>query len=430
MNFRDTLQYMYNQLPMYQRVGQQAFKKDLTNIKALCRHIGNPQDKFRSIHVAGTNGKGSSAHMLASVLQSAGLKTGLYTSPHLKTFTERIRINESQVSEVFVCEFIEQYKSLIERLEPSFFEITVAMAFLYFSEQHVDVAVVEVGLGGRLDSTNIITPDVSLITSIGLDHTDMLGNTLPEIAGEKAGIIKAGVPVVISEFQNETAPVFESVARDNGAPIFFADRQFAVSVSIGMPDLLQYKFDLDDKKVTGESDLGGVYQAKNLPGVIQVFDVLRSKGYNLTPEHLQHGLAHVKTQTGLLGRWQKIAENPWIYCDTAHNHGGVELLVSQINMLSYHELHLVWGAVEGKDMKSILDTLPDKAFYYFCEAKIPRAMKAEKLAAIAGLSGKKSRVIPDVNKAIEAAVQQAAANDLIVVAGSNFIIAEIENLTG
>ncbi|MCK5101735.1 MAG: bifunctional folylpolyglutamate synthase/dihydrofolate synthase, partial [Cyclobacteriaceae bacterium] len=333
MDFKDTLEYMYTLLPMYQRVGKIAFKKDLTNTIKLCEILGNPQHKFKSIHIAGTNGKGSSAHMIASVLQSAGYKTGLYTSPHLKSFTERIKIDGREVEEQFVCDFIDGIKSEIEEIQPSFFEITVAMAFKYFLMQQVDVAVIEVGLGGRLDSTNVVTPIVSLITSIGLDHTDMLGETLPEIAFEKAGIIKEDVPVVISESQHEITKVFKRKAHELNAPLFFADQEYDVSISQNSSIDLEFNAKSSTNTIIAKTDLAGEYQIKNIPGVMKVLDLMNLQGFHISDDHIHNGFSHVVKNTGLLGRWQKIHDNPLTICDTVHNELGIKCLIRQIQKI-------------------------------------------------------------------------------------------------
>ncbi len=425
MNFQDTLEYMYRLLPMYQRVGNVAFKKDLTNTISLLEVLDNPQHSFKSVHIAGTNGKGSSAHMLASVLQSAGYKTGLYTSPHLKRFTERIRIDGREADEAFVCDFIERLRGHIEIIQPSFFEITVAMAFDYFARSKVDIAVIEVGLGGRFDSTNVINPLISLITSISYDHMDMLGNSLSEIAFEKAGIIKQGTPAVISETQEEIREVFISKAMEMKSEIHFADQEFTIKpIDIGNEFLVHAgsaSFKID-------TDLGGFYQAKNIPGVLKVVELLRKMGFKITDTHLMGGLKTVVKRTGLKGRWQKISENPLTICDTAHNEAGVAFLIRQIAQISYDQLHIIWGSVEGKEIEKILNYLPGDAFCYFCQADIPRAMPADFLKTKAEALGLKGLAYKDVNEALAAARNRAGAGDFILIAGSNFIVAELNEL--
>lgn len=428
MDFKDTLDYMYSLLPMYQRVGSQAFKKDLTNTIKLCKALGNPQHSFKSIHIAGTNGKGSSAHMIASVLQTAGYKTGLYTSPHLKSFTERIKVNGQDVQESYVCDFIERIKEDIQQIQPSFFEITVAMAFDYFSKQNVDVAVIEVGLGGRYDSTNVITPIISLITSIAYDHMDMLGETLPEIAFEKAGIIKDNIPVVISETQDEIAEVFKVKADEMHAPIYFADKEKLVSKVEAESTRLKFSVNANGKGINYETDLAGEYQLKNIPGVMMVIDLLNEDEFQISDNNTVLGFQDIIKNTGLLGRWQKLYDNPLTICDTAHNEAGVKLLTHQISGLKYNKLHIIWGTVEGKDLTGVFRYLPKDAFYYFCEASIPRALDAEKLQKKGEEFGCIGIVMKDVNEAIAEARDRAEKDDLIIVGGSNFIIAEINKL--
>ncbi|MCG8307708.1 MAG: bifunctional folylpolyglutamate synthase/dihydrofolate synthase [Cytophagales bacterium] len=429
MSFQDTLDYMYNLLPMYQRVGKTAFKKDLTNTLKLCALLGHPQEKFKSIHVAGTNGKGSSAHMLASILQTAGYKTGLYTSPHLKSFTERIKIDGREVEESFVIEFIERLKHDIEEIQPSFFEITVAMAFDYFAGKQVDVAVIEVGLGGRFDSTNVIRPIISLITSIGLDHTDMLGETLPEIAFEKAGIIKDHVPVVISETQEEITDVFRAKAMEKKAPLYFADQEYQVNLT--SCNAICQEFSISTTKevaIFANTDLSGEYQLKNIPGVAKVVELMNKMKFPVDRQHFIDGMGHVVKNTGLLGRWQKLGEHPLTICDTVHNEAGVKYLVGQIEKMTFRDLFVIWGMVKEKDPEGIFRCLPKHAFYYFCEASVPRAMSAEKLMKFASESGMEGQVVRNVNDAIATARSRAKEDDLIIIGGSNFIIAEINDL--
>jgi dihydrofolate synthase / folylpolyglutamate synthase len=428
MNFQETLEYMYRLLPMYQRVGNTAFKKDLTNTIKLLDLLGNPEKKFKSIHIAGTNGKGSSAHMLASIMQTAGQKTGLYTSPHLKRFTERIKIDGKEVDESFVCEFIEKLQKPIEEIRPSFFEITVVMAFDFFAKHNVDIAVIEVGLGGRFDSTNVIRPEISLITSISYDHMDMLGNTLAEIAFEKAGIIKERVPVVISVKQDEVMSVFMNKAREMQSEIFFADMEYKVSRNTEALDNFHYLVEHENQHFEIQSDLGGKYQIRNLPGVLKVVSLLNNQGYSIKPTHIEKGLKSVGSTTGFKGRWQKIGAQPLTICDTAHNEDGVRMLSAQIDEIRAEKLHIIWGSVEGKDIEKILRHLPETAFYYFCAPNIPRAMKTDTLMAHALKLGLHGQSYSDVNKALEAARERASADDFILVAGSNFIVAEINDL--
>lgn len=425
LNYSETLTYLYANLPMFQRVGAVAYKKDLTNTLKLCEVLGNPQQKFKSVHVAGTNGKGSSSHMLASVLQSSGYKTGLYTSPHLKEFTERIKINGAEVSQEFVVEFVTKIKPHIEEIKPSFFEITVAMAFDYFAQQNVDVAVIEVGLGGRLDSTNVITPVVSLITNIGYDHKDLLGDTLEKIAGEKAGIIKPHVPVVISERQPQIEHVFVSKAFDCNAAIRFAQERYKIS---GSDKQLDVSINNTPFMSALQLPLKGQYQSKNLIGVLEVVDVLKTTGFKITDQHLSHGLENTVVQTGLKGRWQQLGVKPLVICDTGHNVDGVREVVHQIEQQKFENLHMVWGMVKDKDPDEILKLLPVKAKYYFCQAAIPRAMDAMVLCEKAKSLGLVGEVIPDVNTAVRAAMHAASPDDFIFIGGSTFVVAELENL--
>ncbi len=428
MNFKDTLQYMYALLPMYQRIGNAAFKKDLTNTLKLCEFIGNPQKRLKLVHVAGTNGKGSSAHMIASILQAAGYSTGLYTSPHLKNFTERIRVDGEEIDEQFVCEFIERIREPLEEIQPSFFEVTVAMAFDYFLEKEVDIAVIEVGLGGRFDSTNIINPLVSLITSIGYDHMDLLGNTLPEIAFEKAGIIKQNVPVVISHSQEEIRHVFENKAHELGSTLFFADEGMALN-RIGIRnELAEYRAEYGGNILNFSTDLLGEYQIKNIPGVLKVIHLLNYLGFMVTDSDIVRGFSCVMASTGLRGRWQKIAENPVVICDTVHNISGIDDVVHQLKAMNVNQLFIIWGVVEGKKPELMLRQLSIDAKFIFCEPGLPRAMKAQKLAEIASGIGIIGEVIPDVNEALEKARMMATNDDLIFIGGSNFIIAELKEL--
>jgi len=399
---------MFKALPMYQRVGQSAFKKDLTNTLKLCNALGNPQQKFKSIHVAGTNGKGSTSHMLASVLQSAGYKTGLYTSPHLKSFTERIRLNGKEAEQDFVINFIKKHKTLIEEIKPSFFEITVVMAFEYFAQKKVEVAVIEVGLGGRLDSTNVIRPELSIITNIGFDHMELLGDTLAKIAMEKAGIIKENVPVVITEKQADTVPVFTQIANNRNAPITFAE---------------EVQFD-----AIPLSDLKGNYQAKNVRGVLTALDILRTAGWKISDEAIHLGLQNVQANTGLKGRWQQIGSHPLTICDTGHNKEAFEYIVRQIQRELFDQLYMVLGFVKEKDLKPILNMLPEDAVLIFCEPQIPRALLLEELRERTQYMKQTRYYIQDVNRAIAKARSLASEGDMIYIGGSTFVVAEIEEL--
>ncbi len=425
MNYKETLAFLFASLPMYQRDGQQAFKKSLDNILALCAALDNPQNKFKTLHVAGTNGKGSTAHMLSSVLQSAGYNTGLYTSPHLKSFTERIRTNGQEISEQSVVDFVARIKPLIEKIQPSFFEITVAMAFDFFALEKVEVAVVEVGLGGRLDSTNILTPELCIITNIGLDHQQMLGETLREIANEKAGIIKQDIPVVVGEKHLDTAPVFVGTADRLHAPLVFAEELVALEEGLE-PDIIRVK--VGAKQLQLKTDLKGKYQVKNIRTVVAAIDVLNQIGFSISEEAQATGLAHVARLTGLKGRWQLLRENPLEVCDTAHNAEGLAEVLKQIRSIPYAQLHVVWGMVNDKDAEKVLKFLPNDAIYYFCEPQIPRAMPIEELKRLGEQLNLKFETIKNVNAAIKKARKVAVAADMIYIGGSTFVVAEIENL--
>ncbi|HEY0743086.1 MAG TPA: folylpolyglutamate synthase/dihydrofolate synthase family protein [Chryseosolibacter sp.] len=423
--YQQALDYLYANLPMFQRIGAAAFKKDLTNTIKLCNALGNPQQKFKTIHVAGTNGKGSSSHMLASILQEANYTTGLYTSPHLKSFTERIRINGDEVDESFVVDFVNRIQPQIEEIKPSFFEITVAMAFDYFALKKVDVAVIEVGLGGRLDSTNIITPKVSLITNIGWDHKDLLGDTLEKIAYEKAGIIKPGVPVVISERQPGIEDVFMAKARETNSRITFASDHFNSSVVKGKRQVRKDGVVVLDKV---DFPLMGNYQSQNIKGVVCTVDVLRQLEFNIPDRAVMDGLQNVITNTHLKGRWQKLREKPLMICDTGHNLDGITEVLQQLHETPHRQLHFVFGVVKDKTIDEILTILPKDATYYFCQAKLPRALDAAALAKKAREFGLQGTVIPDVNEAKNLALKNASENDLIFIGGSTFVVAEINEL--
>jgi dihydrofolate synthase/folylpolyglutamate synthase len=427
MNYPQTIEYLFSRLPMYSRIGLAAYKKDLGNIIRLCEFLGNPHTKFKSIHVAGTNGKGSVSHMLAAILQTAGYKTGLYTSPHLKDFRERIKINGEMVSQQFVIDFTEKIKPLIEETEPSFFEISVAMAFEYFAEQNVDVAVIEVGLGGRLDSTNIITPELSVITNIGWDHMNILGSALEKIAFEKAGIIKPGVPVVVGEVLPETEPVFKKIAGEKKAPLTIASKKRWVSgwekekyylvadvAQSGKPDRHTYRLDMQ-----------GLYQLKNLLTVLEAVTVLQSKGWHLDEHIISNALQKTRKLTGLHGRWETIYHTPTVVLDVAHNEDGFRQLAEQIEMSDYHQLHIILGLVKDKEVEKILRLLPAGAEYYFTKAQIPRAIPEHELAAKAAAAGLKGELFPDVNTALKSALDKAHKNDLILVCGSVFLAGEV-----
>ncbi len=433
MTYAETLDYLFNALPMFQRVGASAYKADLTNTISLCEHLGNPQETFKTIHVAGTNGKGSTSHALASVFQAAGYKTGLYTSPHLKSFTERIRIDGKEITEEDVVEFVANNRAFLDELQPSFFEMTVGMAFWYFAKESVDIAVIEVGMGGRLDSTNVIHPELCVITTIGYDHTQFLGNTLPLIAGEKAGIIKQGVPVVISQTQKETQAVFSEQAAAKQAAIVFADQVWEVtklpeSENPSIQQLANFKVRSSDGEFNLKFGLNGDYQRFNLPGILEAVKQLRNQGWDLSDKALQVGLESISEQTGLKGRWQLLQVNPIILADTGHNEAGIGEVVSQLKKYSYSKLWMVIGMVNDKDISKVLDLLPKEANYIFCQASIPRAMDAHELARKGNEKGLIGQVIPTVSEALEFARKNASPDDLIFVGGSTFVVAEIENL--
>lgn len=419
-SYQQAIDYLYASLPIFQRVGAVAYHGDLNNTLALCEALENPQRKFKSIHIAGTNGKGSSSHMLASVLQSAGYKTGLYTSPHLKEFTERIKINGAEVSKEFVVDFVNRMKPVLEKVKPSFFETTVAMAFDYFVREKVDIAVIEVGLGGRLDSTNVIMPEVSLITNISWDHMDLLGDTLERIATEKAGIIKPAIPVIISERQEEVENVFLKRAQETGSSIEFAQDRFEVqALGDGLFSVNRVEYQLD---------LKGNYQQKNLGGVLATLEELKRKGFSISDKSISEGLSKAILLTGLKGRWQKLNDKPLIICDTGHNESGMQEVMKQIAQQKFKKLHIVWGMVKDKDVSKVLKQLPKDANYYFCQAKIPRAMPAAELQSKMNEFGLMGKVVEDVNQAIAEAKKNAAPDDMIFIGGSTFVVAEIENL--
>ncbi|MCW3070904.1 MAG: dihydrofolate synthase [Bacteroidetes bacterium] len=430
MNYQQTLDYLYSQLPMFQRVGAAAYKADLNNTIAICSLLGNPENKFRSIHIAGTNGKGSTSHMLASILQEAGLKVGLYTSPHLKDFRERIKINGEMIPEKNVVEFVEKYKHDFEKIQPSFFEMTVGLAFDHFANEKVDIAVIEVGLGGRLDSTNVITPLVSVITNISFDHTALLGNTLELIAGEKAGIIKNKIPVVIGETTAETKEVFIAKAKEQQTEIVFAEEIYQVKNArqVNSEGLyLQLTMQKNGTTVYESllSELPGLYQQKNIATVLSAVDELNRQDFELTEGIIRSGIKHVIRNTGLLGRWQVLAQNPLTIADTGHNEAGINEVLKQIALTPHEQLHVVLGMVNDKDISSILKMLPTAAAYYFCRATIPRALDTNELALQAAASGLKGTVHDSVKDALAAARRSAGAKDLVFVGGSTFTVAEV-----
>ena len=430
MNYQQTIEYLFSRLPMFSRIGADAFKKDLTNTITLCKHLGDPQQKFKSIHVAGTNGKGSVSHMLAAILQTGGHKTGLYTSPHLKDFRERVKINGEMISKEFVIGFTKKIKPLIEEIEPSFFEITVAMAFDYFAKEKVDVAVIEVGLGGRFDSTNIITPALSVITNIGWDHMNILGDSLEKIAFEKAGIIKEGIPVVIGETLPETKWVFEEIAAENKAPIHYAKQSRTALTWEWQKNVLVVEVaengKTDHKKF--HLDLPGIYQRKNLLTVLEACSVLKDLDYNIDEKDIRNGLQKTKKLTGLYGRWEIIQEHPTIVLDVGHNEDGIKQIVQQLELTTHHNLHIVIGLVKDKEVDKVLSLLPQSAHYYFTQAQIPRALPVETLKSKANNQHLKGDIFPDVNTAVKEAKAKAHKDDLILVCGSVFLVGEV-NIT-
>ncbi len=404
MDYTETLDFLFSQLPMFQRMGGAAYKADLNNTIALCNMLGNPQEKLKFVHVAGTNGKGSTSHMMASVLQEAGYKTGLYTSPHLKDFRERIKVNGQKMSQDAVVDFVERYKGKWASIEPSFFEITVAMAFWYFLHEEVDVVVLETGMGGRLDSTNVVRPDVCVITTIGLDHMQFLGNSIAAIAGEKAGIIKPAIPIVTGVLPTEAMDVIRAKAEEKKAPLIES-----ALLDISVP----------------ETDLKGPYQKENARTAVTALRELRKKGYSLTLDHVVTGFSKVVENTGLLGRWQILSESPMTIADCAHNAQGLEVIVKALAKQEFHNLHIVLGASNDKDLSEVLSLFPKEANYYFCAAKIPRAMAAEDLKEKAIGFGLKGDHYASVRKAYEAARLYATKKDLIFIGGSVFVVAEV-----
>ncbi len=426
MTYKETIDYLYTHLPMYHRIGAAAFKKDLTNTIALLKILDDPHKKFSSIHVAGTNGKGSVSNMLASVLQEAGYSTGLYTSPHLLDFRERIRLNGTMCEKEFVVDFVERIKPHIQEISPSFFELTVAMAFDFFAQKEIDIAVIEVGLGGRLDSTNVITPILSIITNISYDHQSMLGNTLKEIAGEKAGIIKHNIPVVIGEFQEETFPVFLEKSNSIDAAIYLAEDNVQVEILEEELNYLELNVAYLDQLIYPGLvlDLAGIYQLKNIKTLVQSIEVLRSVGVEIPDEAIYDGLKQVKKNTGFAGRWQILSQHPLVICDCAHNSAGLAELFEQVRKTVYDQLLIVTGAVNDKDLRANLQQFPKEATYYFCKPDIPRGLETEILEQMAGAEGLQGKSFPNVKSALQAAKQEMQRNDLLLICGSIFVVAE------
>jgi len=430
MTYQETIEFLFGQLPMYQRVGAAAYKADLSNTTKICGRINNPQNKLRFVHVAGTNGKGSVAHFIASILQEAGYATGLYTSPHLSDFRERIRVNGNMIPEEDVVGFVGRNQGLLSDIKPSFFEYTFAIALDHFREKGADIVVLETGMGGRLDSTNVVIPEVSVITNIGLDHTQFLGNTIGSIAMEKAGIIKEGIPVVICETRETTQNIFTDVARAKNSEILFADQRYITgnteSISGSQPML---KIPVSDLKCEDTtillSGLPGTYQALNIPGVLQVIDILNGKGYRINDHHILNGTRDVITNTGIRGRWELLSENPGVICDIGHNMDGIREVIANLEKMDYNRLHFVYGTVNDKEVDKILKILPPDAEYYFCKPDIPRGYDLSLLAKDAEKAGLSGETFTSVRGAVLMAEQNAADNDLIFIGGSTFVVAEV-----
>lgn len=402
MNYQETLDYLFSKLPMYQRQGVAAYKKDIGNIIAGSEYLGNPHTQFKSIHIAGTNGKGSTAHMLTSVLQEAGYKVGLYTSPHLKDFRERIKVNGKMITEQEVEDFVKANKTIFEEMELSFFEFTVAMAFDYFANQQVDIAIIETGLGGRLDSTNILNPELTIITNIGFDHTNLLGNTLEKIAAEKAGIIKENTPIIIGRKQKETNTIFQQIAKEKNAHLIYSEPQQDYA-----------------------TDLKGEYQKENINTTITAIEQLQEQGWSINSSNIEQGLLKIVANTQLLGRWQTLSKIPYIICDTGHNEDGIKQISQQLKNTKYEKLHFVFGTVNDKNIDGILSHLPKNACYYFCQANIARAMNAEELKNIGKAFNLNGDAFTSVKQALNNAIECANKDDLIFIGGSTFIVAEV-----
>lgn len=421
MNYQETIEYLFNSTPVFEKVGAKAYKPGLQTTETLDKHFGHPHRQFKSIHVAGTNGKGSCSHTLAAILQSEGYKVGLFTSPHLIDFRERIRVNGECISEQYIIDFVEKERRFFEPLHPSFFELTTALAFKYFAEQKVDIAIIEVGLGGRLDCTNIITPILSIITNISKDHTQFLGNTLTDIAGEKAGIIKPGVPVIIGEDLPETRPVFQQKAQKENSPIIFAQDENQQEVQ--KAEHINGKMEYTTRtwgKLTGE--LCGDYQAKNMNTIlnaIKYLTLVKNKGTSI-----KYGISHVTELTGLMGRWQKIQDKPLVICDTGHNVGGWQYLAPQIKAQACRQLRIVFGMVDDKDVSTVMKILPKEAIYYWTQATTKRAIKVEKIAELGRQNGLNGEMYSSVNKAFKAALAESDSKDFIFVGGSSYIVAD------
>jgi len=427
MTYSDTLDYLFSRLPMFHRIGAAAYKADLKNTLLLCELLGHPEKKFNSIHVAGTNGKGSTSHMLAAIFQRAGYKTGLYTSPHLVDFRERIRINGKMIGHEEVISFVEKYKNDFEKIDLSFFEWTVGLCFDFFAKEKVDIAIIETGLGGRLDSTNVILPELSLVTNISLDHTNLLGKTVQEIATEKAGIIKEHVPVIIGEFNESTNHVFVQKAKEMGSDIYFASENTNVVSVNETPSFQSLDVTIEgvEEYKNLELDLTGIYQAKNIPGVLMAVWLMQTQGWKISKSNVYEALKIVKSMTGLSGRWQIIKEKPLTICDVAHNEAGIMEIVRQLSKMSFQHLHFVIGMVNDKDVSGVLGLLPKDATYYFCKAAIPRALEADELKNIAKQFSLKGDSYTSVAIALASAQNAAGENEVVFVGGSTFVVAEV-----
>lgn len=424
MNYSQTLEYLYNSVPMFQKVGSAAYKEGLENSYALDRHLGHPHHNFKTIHVGGTNGKGSTSHTLAAILQSAGYKVGLYTSPHLVDFRERIRINGECISEEFVVKFVEQHKEFFEPLYPSFFELTTAMAFDYFSQQQVDVAVIEVGLGGRLDCTNIIKPELSIITNISKDHIQFLGDTLAKIASEKAGIIKEHTPIIIGEYTPETRSVFEAKAKEVHAPIFFSEDNSHIDSEKSKDTSSGWEY-LTTEYGLIHGELAGLCQIKNANSILIAIDILIQKGWNILANDIRKGFNNVIELTGLLGRWQTLQTEPTVICDTGHNVGGIGQIVEQLSLQNYRKLRIILGMVNDKDINGVLALLPKDAIYYFTQASVARALPAKEIAGLAAKHNLHGEQYSTVEQATKQALHDADKDDFIFIGGSSFIVADL-----
>ncbi len=427
MNYDQAIDYIFSHLPMFTRIGAAAYKADLSRTIALCEATGNPYHFFKSIHVGGTNGKGSVSSFLASVFMEHGYKTGLFTSPHLRDFRERIKVNGQMISHAFVADFITRYRPLFDQLEPSFFEMSFALAAEYFKECRVDLAIIEVGMGGRLDSTNVITPEISVITNIGNDHKQFLGDTLPHIAFEKAGIIKPGIPALVGEHQPETDCVFSEQSALRGAPLYFAEDLFAVEDcrDDGLFLELLCQNQASGQRLKVKSQLRGIYQQKNIITTLGALEVLKGRGFDLNEKKMMEGFSRVVENTGLLGRWQVLRKQPLVVADIAHNEPGIRILMEQVKKQSYHRLHIVLGMVADKDSAHVMPLLPADAVYYFCRPNIPRGKDSSLLAEEAGQYGLEGQIYSSVQEAMQAALLKAQPNDMVLISGSAFVVAEV-----